>query len=98
MLSVVIQPRRREQETAMLTRLAHVTVRHRWAVIAAWIVLTALGAVAAGQLSTRWYQSLSIPGQPAYEAGQRSLESLGVGVRAPNVVVFHTAGDATKSP
>jgi len=31
----------------MLTRLAHVIVRHRWLVIGLWIVLTALGAFAA---------------------------------------------------
>jgi len=81
----------------MLTRLAHVIVRHRWLVIGLWIVLTALGAFAAGQVSSRWYQSTSIPGQPAYEASQRSLHALNVGDRAPSVVVFHTHGDATKS-
>ena len=30
------------QETPMLTRLAHLTFRHRWPVIGAWLVLTAL--------------------------------------------------------
>ena len=48
----------------MLTRLAHLTVRHRWAVIGAWLVLTVFGGFAAGQVSTRWYQSLSIPASP----------------------------------
>jgi putative drug exporter of the RND superfamily len=81
----------------MLTRLAHVIVRHRWLVIGLWIVLTAFGAFAAGQVSSRWYQSTSIPGQPAYEASQRSLHALNVGDRAPSVVVFHTRSDATKS-
>src|SRR5881398_1112297 len=80
-----------------LARLAHLTARHRWPVIGAWIVLTLLGGVAAGKLSSRWYQSFSIPGKPAYEASQRTLKAFGVGVRPPNVVVFHTAGDATKS-
>src|SRR6266498_1805367 len=81
----------------MLTRLAHLTVRHCWAVIGAWLVLTLFGGFAAGKVSTRWYQSLSIPGKPAYEASQRTLKALGVGARPPNVVVFHTSGDATKS-
>ena len=63
--------------------------------IAVWIVLTLVGAVASGQLSTRWYQSSAVPGQPAYEAGQRALDAFGAGVRAPNVVVFHSDGDAT---
>ena len=80
-----------------LTRLAHLTVRHRRAVIGVWIVLTLFGAFAAGKVSTRWYQSLSVPGQPAYEASQRTLKTLGVGARPPSVVVFHTRGDATRS-
>jgi RND superfamily putative drug exporter len=81
----------------MLAGLAHVVARHRWKVIAAWIVLTLFGAFAAGQVSKRWYQSFSIPGKSAYEANQRTLKAFGTGVRPPDVVVFHTAGDATKS-
>ena len=80
-----------------LGRLAYFTARHRWAVIGVWVVLTLIGGVAAGKLSSRWYQSFSIPGKSAYEASQRTLKTFGVGVRPPNVVVFHTAGDATKS-
>jgi putative drug exporter of the RND superfamily len=81
----------------MLTRLAHLTARHRWPVIGAWLALTLFGAFAAGQVSTRWYQSLSTPGKPAYEASQRTQKALGVGARPPSVVVFHTGGDATRS-
>ncbi len=87
----------RRSEKTMLTRLAHLIVRHRWTVIGLWIVLTAFGAVAAGQVSSRWYQSTSIPGQPAYEASQRSLHAFDIGDRSPSVVVFHTHGDATKT-
>jgi putative drug exporter of the RND superfamily len=85
------------RDTGQLARLALFTARRRWWVIGAWLVLTVFGGFAAGQLSSRWYQSLAIPGKPAYEAGQRSLTALGVGVRPPSVVVFHTSGDATKS-
>ncbi len=81
----------------MLTRLAHLTFRHRWPVIAAWLALTLFGGFAAGEVSTRWYQSIAIPGKPAYEASQRTLETLGAGARPPSVVVFHTSGDATRS-
>ncbi len=81
----------------MLSRLAHVTVRHRWMVIGTWLVLTLFGAFAAAKVSSRWYQSLSVPGKPAYEASQRTLKTLGVGDRTPSVVVFHTRGDATAS-
>jgi predicted RND superfamily exporter protein len=80
-----------------LGRLAHFIARHRWPVIGTWIVLTLFGAVAAGQLSSRWSRSFSIPGKPAYEASQRALKAIGAGVRAPNVVVFHTSGNATKN-
>src|SRR4051794_26538870 len=81
----------------MLTRLAHLTFRHRWPVIAAWLALTLFGGFAVGKVSTRWYQSIAIPGKPAYEASQRTLDALGAGARPPSVVVFHTSGDATKS-
>ena len=85
-----------ERGTGRLGRLALFTARRRWFVIGAWLVLTVFGGFAAGQLSSRWYQSLSIPGKPAYEAGQRSLNDLGVGVRPPDVVVFHSSSDVTK--
>jgi RND superfamily putative drug exporter len=81
-----------------LARLAGFTTRHRWPVIIAWVVLTAIGGIAAGKLSSRWYQSFSIPGRSAYEASQRTLKAFDVGVRPPNVVVVHTSGDATKNP
>jgi RND superfamily putative drug exporter len=81
----------------LLARLAHFTARRRWYVIAAWVALTAFGVFSAMQVSNRWYQSFSIPGKSAYEASQRTLDTFGVGTRPPNVVVFHTDGDATKS-
>jgi len=81
-----------------LGRLAHFTARYRWPVVVAWVVLTLVGGVAAGKLSTRWYQSTAIPGKPAYEGSQRTLKAFGVGVRPPNVIVFHSPSvDVTKS-
>jgi putative drug exporter of the RND superfamily len=82
-----------------LERLGHLVTRYRWPVIAAWLVLTVVGGVAAGKLSTRWYQSTAIPGKPAYEGSLRALKVLGAGERPPNTVVFHSASvDVTKSP
>jgi RND superfamily putative drug exporter len=81
----------------LLARLAHVIARRRWYVIGAWIALTLFGGFAAGRVSKRWYQSFSIPGKSAYEANQRTFEAFGTGIRPPDVVVFHTAGDATAS-
>jgi putative drug exporter of the RND superfamily len=81
----------------LLASLAHIVARHRRAVIIVWVVLTLFGGFAAGQVSKRWYQGFSIPGKSAYEASQRTLKAFGTGVRPPDVVVFHTNGDATKS-
>src|SRR5437764_4747520 len=80
-----------------LARLAHVIVRHRRLVIGLWIVLTLFGGFAAAKVSSRWYQSFSIPGKSAYEANQRTLKAFGTGVRPPNLVVFHSNGDVTTS-
>jgi putative drug exporter of the RND superfamily len=81
-----------------LGNLAHLIARYRWPVIAVWIVLTLVGGVAAGKLSSRWYQSTAIPGKPAYETGLRVLKAFGAGVRAPNIVVYTSSqGDVTKS-
>jgi RND superfamily putative drug exporter len=81
----------------MLTRLAHVIVRHRWAVIGMWAVLTVLGVFSTSQVSDRYTSSTAVPGEPAYEASQRSLHALGVGDRTPTVVVFHADGDISDS-
>src|SRR3954468_12438798 len=86
-----------QADTTKLGKLAHLTARHRRKVIVAWIVLTLFGAFAASQVSKPWYQSFSIPGKSAYETNQRTLQEFGTGVRPPDVVVFRTAGDATKS-
>src|SRR5213080_574978 len=86
-----------QADTTKLGRLAHLTARHRRKVIVVWVALTLFGAFAASQVSKRWYQSFSIPGKSAYEANQRTLKEFDTGVRPPDVVVFHTAGDATKS-
>jgi putative drug exporter of the RND superfamily len=79
-----------------LARLAHLIVRRRKIVIAAWIVLTLFGAFSAGQVSKRWFESFSIPGYSSYEANQRTLKAFGTGAQAPLVAVFHSDGDITK--
>src|SRR3954451_5078330 len=86
-----------QADTTKLGKLAHLTARHRRKVILAWIVLTLFGVFAASQVSKRWYQSFSIPGYSAYETNQRTLQEFGTGIRPPDVVVFRTSGDATKS-
>src|SRR5512133_2874071 len=87
----------RTEETApRLARLAHVIVRRRRAVIAAWVVLTLFGAFSAGQVADRWFESFSSPGYSSYEANQRTLKTFGTGENAPLVAVFHSDGDVTR--
>src|SRR5438552_9508898 len=81
----------------LLASLAHTIVRHRRAVIGAWVLLTLFGAYSAGQVSKRWFESFSIPGYSAYEANQRTLKTFGTGEQAPLVAVFHSSGDVTKA-
>src|SRR5436305_3856061 len=80
----------------MLAQLAHLIVRRRRLVLAAWVVLTLFGAFSAQQVSKRWFESFSIPGYSAYEANQRTLRAFGSGENAPLVVVLTGRGDVTK--
>src|SRR5205823_8706397 len=81
----------------MLAQLAHLIVRRRRLVLAAWVVLTLFGAFSAQQVSKRWFESFSIPGYSAYEANQRTLHRFGSGEQAPLVAVFHSNRDVTKA-
>lgn len=81
-----------------MTSLARLIIRHRLVVIGGWLVLTAFGAFAAQRVSSRWYQSFSIPGYSAYEANQRMLKTFGSGENAPLVVVVTAKGNVTQTP
>jgi len=81
----------------VLAGLAHVVHRRRAVVVAVWIVLTLFGAFAAGQVSSRWFESFSIPGYSAYETNQKILKTYGSGEQPPFVAVFHSDGDVTKA-
>jgi RND superfamily putative drug exporter len=80
-----------------VTALAHFVLRHRRALVIAWILLTLLGAYSANAVSKRWLEQFSIPGFSAYEANQRTLKTFGTGENAPLVPVFHSDGDVTKN-
>jgi RND superfamily putative drug exporter len=92
----VLDPDSREQEIPMLTRLAHLTVRHRWAVIGCWLLLTVFGAFATVRVSTRWFGGSQIPG-PAFETNQRALKTFGTGELYPLIAVFRSSGDITRA-
>src|SRR5919205_3154150 len=80
-----------------MTGLAQFVLRHRRALVVAWILLTLLGAYSANAVSKRWLEQFSIPGYSAYEANQRTLKTFGTGENAPLTLVFHsTNGEVTK--
>jgi RND superfamily putative drug exporter len=79
-----------------MTRLAHLVLRRRRAIVFAWIALTLLGAYSANAVSKRWLEQFSIPGYSAYEANQRTLKTFGTGENAPLVAVFVSKADVTK--
>jgi RND superfamily putative drug exporter len=79
--------------------LARLVMRHRLLVVGIWILLAVVGAFSAMQLSSRWFQSFSIPGFSAYEANQRTLKTFGSGEQVPLVVVMTSPGrDITQVP
>jgi RND superfamily putative drug exporter len=80
----------------MLTRLAHLVHRRRGRFVALWVLLTAFGLFATMRVSSRWFESFSIPGYSAYETNQRTLKTFGTGEQAPLVAVFQSSGDVTK--
>jgi len=82
----------------MLARLAHLVHRRRLLVIGVWLVLTVFGAYSAQRVSSRWFQSFSIPGYSAWETNQKTLELFGNGAKAPLVAVIRSNGDVTKTP
>jgi RND superfamily putative drug exporter len=78
-------------------RIARAVIRHRRAIVGAWIVLALVGMFSAAKLSDRWFESFSIPGFEAYEANQRILKTFGTGEQVPLVVVLSKPdGDITK--
>jgi putative drug exporter of the RND superfamily len=81
----------------VLAALAHIVHRRRGRVVVLWVVLTLFGGFAAAKVSSRWFESFSIPGYSAYETNQKVLKTFGTGEQAPFVAVFHSAGDVTKT-
>jgi RND superfamily putative drug exporter len=81
----------------LLAALAHRIARRRLTVIGVWVVLTIFGAYSAQRVSSRWFESFSIPGYSAYESNQRALKTFGTGEQPPMIAVFHSSGDVTKA-
>jgi putative drug exporter of the RND superfamily len=65
-------------------------LRHRWLVIAAWVVVAAVGGALAPTAINRLSYDFGLPGQPAYEANRDIRERFGNGGQADPLVVTVT--------
>lgn len=74
--------------SSRLQRLARWVILHRRRVILVWILCFGAGGYAASQLTNRLSYDFSLPGQPAYETGQKILHLYGNGGNTtPEVLV-----------
>ena len=74
--------------SSRLHRLARWVILHRRRVILVWILCFGAGGYAASQLTSRLSYDFSLPGQPAYETGQKILHLYGNGGNTtPEVLV-----------
>jgi RND superfamily putative drug exporter len=62
-----------------MPRLTTFLLRHKLAVVAAWLVVLVAGGAAAGAVPGRLSQEFSFPGQEGYEANVAILETYGTG-------------------
>src|SRR5262249_50372486 len=75
-------------ETGTLVRLARLVLRHRRAVVAAWLVLLIAGAAAAPRVSSRLTFDFALPGEPGYETAKQIVKTYGNGAeQAPSIAV-----------
>jgi len=62
-----------------MPRLTQFLLRHKLAVVAAWLAVLVAGGAAAGAVPSRLSQAFSLPGQEGYEANVAILETYGNG-------------------
>jgi RND superfamily putative drug exporter len=63
-----------------VARVARWSIAHRWIVIAGWLILTLVGALAAAQSGHRLSYAFDLPGQPGYETNTAILARFGSAV------------------
>lgn len=77
-----------------MTTLARWVVRHRWWVLAGWVLLTVLGAVAAPKATSALGYDFSLPGRSASETDEELLRLFGSGGEsAPVLLVVDGGGE-----
>ena len=84
--------------TSWIARLAAGVLRHRRAVMIAWLVVFVAGGAAAGKVSNRLKVEFSLPGQPGYETAHRIVGVYGNGGQStPDVAVVTVPAGQTVS-
>ncbi|HET6795070.1 MAG TPA: MMPL family transporter [Acidimicrobiales bacterium] len=79
-------------------RVAGFVLRHRRAVMVAWLVLFLAGGMAAGKVSSRLKLEFSLPGQPGYETANRIVGVYGNGGETtPDIAVVSVPAGQTVS-
>ena len=78
-----------------MPRLTSFLLRHKLAVVAAWLVVLAAGGAAAGVVPSRLSQEFSFPGEEGYEANVAILEAYGNGGPGDPLVPVVTLPDGT---
>jgi putative drug exporter of the RND superfamily len=83
-----------------MPRLTQFLLRHKLAVVAAWLVVLVAGVAAAGVVPGRLSQEFAFPGQEGYEANVAILEAYGNGGPGNPLVPVVTlpAGTTVDSP
>ncbi|MFI1374246.1 MMPL family transporter [Streptomyces longwoodensis] len=81
-----------------MTALARFVVRHRWWIIACWVLLAVAGGFAAPRATNALSYEGSLPGRSGYETNQQIVEEFGSGGENAPVVLAVTAGGERLGP
>jgi len=79
-----------------MRKIAAFSVRYKWAVVVAWLLLTVAGALSASALGGRLDYTYSTPGQPGYEANLHITQRFGIDATfEPTLALLHLPAGAT---
>lgn len=69
-----------------VARVARWSITHRWIVVAGWVLLAVVGALAAARSGSRLSFTFDLPGQPAYQTNTAIARTFGSGGNEPPLV------------
>lgn len=71
------------------------SLRHKWSILFAWVLLAVLGAVSVNTTISRLTYTYSTPGQPGYDANLHLTQRFGIdGTFEPTIAVLHLPAGA----